>query len=184
LVAFLPALPVADIQLPAEPRSTPPKIGNVNGPIGHPVSAPLTAPEGITSQHPEAAPHGSTLPGEPVSSHELPQEAFKTEALPPMRTIVDAPTEIPRVIEPPMRTRSVDPTYPPTARAARVQGVVIIEAIIDVNGKVIDTRILRSIPLLDAAALDAVRQWEYTPTMLNGRPTPVIMTVTINFTLQ
>src|SRR5207247_5879058 len=45
-------------------------------------------------------------------------------------------------------------------------------------------RILRSIPLLDAAALDAVRQWEYTPTALNGQPVPVIMTVTVNFAIQ
>ena len=47
-----------------------------------------------------------------------------------------------------------------------------------------DARILRSIPLLDQAALDAVRQWEYSPTLLNGVPVPVIMTVTVNFTLQ
>jgi hypothetical protein len=45
-------------------------------------------------------------------------------------------------------------------------------------------RILRSVPLLDQAALDAVRSWEYTPTLLNGRPTPVIMTVTVRFTLN
>jgi len=48
----------------------------------------------------------------------------------------------------------------------------------------VDARILRSIPLLDQAALDAVRQWEYSPTLLNGVPVPVIMTVTVNFTLQ
>jgi periplasmic protein TonB len=47
-----------------------------------------------------------------------------------------------------------------------------------------NARVLRSIPLLDQAALDAVKQWEYTPTLLNGVPVPVIMTVTVNFTLQ
>jgi protein TonB len=47
-----------------------------------------------------------------------------------------------------------------------------------------DARVLRSIPLLDQAALDAVRQWEFTPTLLNGVPVPVIMTVTVQFTLQ
>jgi protein TonB len=47
-----------------------------------------------------------------------------------------------------------------------------------------DARLLRSIPLLDAAALDAVRQWEFTPTLLNGNPVPVVMTVTVNFTLR
>jgi periplasmic protein TonB len=47
-----------------------------------------------------------------------------------------------------------------------------------------DARVLRSIPLLDAAALDAVKQWEFTPTLLNGVPVPVIMTVTVQFTLS
>ena len=47
-----------------------------------------------------------------------------------------------------------------------------------------NARVLRSIPLLDQAALDAVKQWQYTPTLLNGVPVPVIMTVTVNFTLQ
>ena len=63
-------------------------------------------------------------------------------------------------------------------------GVVIIEATIGPNGAVQEAKVLRSIPLLDAAALDAVRQWTFTPTTLNGVPVPVIMTVTVNFTLQ
>jgi protein TonB len=87
-------------------------------------------------------------------------------------------------IKPPTRTKNVNPTYPPIAQSARVQGVVIIEATIGTNGRVTDAKVLRSIPLLDAAALDAVKQWEYTPTTLNGQPVPVIMTVTVNFTLQ
>jgi len=74
--------------------------------------------------------------------------------------------------------------YPPIAQAARVQGFVIIEATIDVNGRVQDAKILRSIPLLDASALDAVRQWQYTPTLLNGMPVPIIITVTVNFKLN
>jgi protein TonB len=49
---------------------------------------------------------------------------------------------------------------------------------------VVNARVLRSVPLLDQAALDAVRQWVFTPTLLNGVPVPVIMTVTVNFTLQ
>jgi len=61
---------------------------------------------------------------------------------------------------------------------------VIIEATIGVDGRVLDAKVLRSIPLLDAAALEAVKQWVYTPTTLNGQPVPVIMTVTVNFTLQ
>jgi len=87
-------------------------------------------------------------------------------------------------IKAPMRVKNVNPTYPPIAQSARVQGIVIIEATIGPNGKVQDAKVLRSIPLLDGAALDAVKQWEYTPTLLNNVPVPVIMTVTVNFTLQ
>jgi len=84
----------------------------------------------------------------------------------------------------PTKTKHVNPTYPPIAQSARVQGVVIIEAVIGPTGKVQEARVLRSIPLLDQAALDAVRQWEFTPTLLNNQPVPVIMTVTVQFTLS
>jgi protein TonB len=87
-------------------------------------------------------------------------------------------------IKAPTKIKDVRPVYPAIAQSARVQGVVIIEATIGPNGRVVDAKVLRSIPLLDAAALDAVRQWEFTPTLLNGVPVPVIMTVTVNFTLQ
>ena len=100
------------------------------------------------------------------------------------RRLRRAPVRVGGTIKPPSRTKNVNPTYPPIAQSARVQGVVIIEATIGANGKVTDAKVLRSIPLLDAAALDAVKQWEYTPTTLNGQPVPVIMTVTVNFTLQ
>jgi TonB family protein len=87
-------------------------------------------------------------------------------------------------IKPPTRIVNVKPVYPEIAQSARVQGVVICEALIGPDGKVADAHILRSIPLLDQAALDAVRQWEFTPTTLNGNPVPVIMTTTVNFTLD
>jgi TonB family protein len=95
-----------------------------------------------------------------------------------------APLRIGGQIKPPTKVKDVKPTYPAIAQSARVQGVVIIEATIGPNGNVQEAKVLRSIPLLDAAALDAVRQWQFTPTLLNGVPVPVIMTVTVNFTLQ
>ena len=61
---------------------------------------------------------------------------------------------------------------------------MIIEAVIGVDGRVQDARVLRSAPLLDEAALAAVRQWLYTPTRLNGQPVSVVMTVTVRFQLQ
>ena len=87
-------------------------------------------------------------------------------------------------IKPPVKTKDVPPVYPASAQSARVQGVVIIEATIGPDGKVQDARVLRSVRLLDQAALDAVSQWEFTPTLLKGVPVPVIMTVTVVFTLS
>ena len=87
-------------------------------------------------------------------------------------------------IKEPKKIRDVRPAYPDVARAARVQGIVIIEATMDTAGQVEEARILRSVPLLDEAALAAVRQWLFTPTLLNGVPVPVVMTLTVNFKLE
>ncbi len=87
-------------------------------------------------------------------------------------------------IREPRKITHVNPLYPEVAKSARVQGVVILECTIDPQGRVSDVRVLRGIPLLDEAALEAVRQWVYTPTLLDGVPVPVIMTVTINFRLN
>ncbi len=87
-------------------------------------------------------------------------------------------------IKPPTRTLDVKAVYPAEAQQAKVQGVVICEILIGPDGKVKDVRVVRSIPLLDEAAVDAVRQWEFSPTLQNGNPVPVVMTVTVNFTLE
>ena len=87
-------------------------------------------------------------------------------------------------IRPPAKTKHVAPIYPPLARQNRVQGTVILEAVISEEGRVRDLRVLRSIPLLENAAMDAVRQWEFTPTLLNGQRVPVLMTVTVAFVLN
>jgi protein TonB len=87
-------------------------------------------------------------------------------------------------IKEPKKLKNVPPTYPDIAKQARVQGVVILGCTISPQGKVTDVKVLRGIPLLDQAAIDAVKQWVYTPTLLNGVPVPVIMTVTVNFKLS
>ncbi len=87
-------------------------------------------------------------------------------------------------IRKPACLKQVAPEYPEIARQARVEGIVIIEAATDIYGRVQDMKILRSIPLLDQAALDAVRQWIYEPMIVNGRPRGVIFTVSVIFTLK
>jgi protein TonB len=74
--------------------------------------------------------------------------------------------------------------YPDLARSARVDGTVILEAVVDTNGSVTQLRVVRSVPLLDQAALDAVRQWRYAPSVYGGRPVSVLLTITVRFTLQ
>ena len=73
----------------------------------------------------------------------------------------------------------IDATFP-----GKVQGIVILEVLIGSGGDVQQTRVLRSVPLLDTAAMDAVEQWRFTPTHLNGAAVPVVMTVTVNFSLK
>jgi len=104
--------------------------------------------------------------------------------VPPPQPPPPPPVRVGSGIQTPTKTYDVKPVYPAIAVSARVQGVVIVEATVGVDGTVTDAKILRSIPLLDAAALDAVRQWKFTPTVLPDLgPVPIIMTVTVNFSL-
>ena len=70
------------------------------------------------------------------------------------------------------------PVYPPDAREKNVAGTVIVDITVDGSGRVSDAKIVRSIPLLDQAALDAVRGWVFEPTLLNGQPVALVLTVT------
>ena len=90
----------------------------------------------------------------------------------------------PSKVSTPTRIVYVKPDYPQSAMAAKVQGIVILEAQIELDGHVCNPRVLRSIPLLDQSTIDAVRQWRYTPAKLNGVAVPSITTMTVNFTLQ
>jgi TonB family protein len=83
-------------------------------------------------------------------------------------------------VDPPMRVGV--PQYPPEAKAAGIQGTVIVEVVVSESGLVTDAKVVRSIPLLDDAALRAVREWRFHPTMINGQAVPVRMTTTVNFT--
>jgi protein TonB len=144
-------------------------------------AAPVTAPTGVHEEQPQPAYRDPTGPDIVIGD----ATTFTRELAPP--PAVAAPQQAVRAggaVRTPQKTNDVNPVYPAIAQAARVQGIVIIEATIGEDGRVTNARILRSVPLLDQAAIDAVRQWQYTPTLLNGVPVPVIMTVTVNFTLR
>jgi protein TonB len=94
-----------------------------------------------------------------------------------------APIRIGGDIREPRKVRHVAPVYPRTARDARVQGLVILECVISPRGEVADVKVLRGVPLLTEAAVEAVRHWTYTPTLVGGVPVSVVMTVTVQFNL-
>jgi TonB family protein len=87
-------------------------------------------------------------------------------------------------IKPPRVLKKVNPAYPEDARKAGVQGVVILEAETDFHGNVVRVDVLRSVPLLDQAAIDALRHWKYEPMVIKGKPHGVIFTVTVAFALK
>jgi len=97
---------------------------------------------------------------------------------------IEAPVRAIGEIRPPKLVKRIPPVYPEIARQARVEGIVILEAQTDIYGRVQNIKVLRSIPLLDQAAIDAVRQWVYEPMVINGRPRGVIFSVTVTFTLK
>jgi protein TonB len=179
LMVFVAPPPPAVPSPPPPARPLDPAVPPVTVPM-NPDAAPLDAPTQITDEPP-------------------PQRFMPTGVgggIPPLvstvgaSTLAAAPPPPPRFVRPggdikePRKIRDARPIYPQVAMAAKVEGVVRIEATISKDGSVIDAKVIRSQALLDQAALDAVRQWKFTPTMLNGVPVEVIMTVTVNFTLH
>ena len=177
------------VSLPPPPPPPPPVLRRVSdeppAPAPDPNAAPTEAPDGVTPEPdvpfdsgPVADLGADVVPG--VSSI----DTIVGEPPPPPPPVEQKLFRVGGQIRPPTKVRDASPVYPPIAQAARVQGLVVIETVIGVDGRVQSARVLRSVPLLDAAALAAVTQWTYTPTLLNGTAVPVIMTVTVRFELQ
>jgi protein TonB len=175
-----------DIQMPKPRVAAPPR--NREGATASLTPAPLVSPTGLapeTGRDDEASSQtaGSVngLAGGPppdITGLGIPKAA------PPPPPEPTAPMRLHSGMKAPVKTSDVAPVYPLIAKQARVQGVVILEAVLDAQGRVESVRVLRSIPQLDRAAVDAVQQWRFTPALLNGQAVPVVMTVTVNFTLQ
>jgi protein TonB len=103
------------------------------------------------------------------------------EPPPPPRV---APVRVGGLIKEPRKIKDVPPVYPTLAAQGRVEGVVILECLLDQRGRVRDVKVLKGLPLLEEAAVEAVRQWAYTPTLVGGEPAEVILTVTVTFRLR
>lgn len=148
-------------------------------------AAPLDVPDRITAEPAWQGDPMATANDGPDILHGI-DNGVDTLEPPPAPPVEKPPAKVivGGEVRPPAKIHDAAPVYPAIAQSARVQGIVIIQATIGVDGQVIDATVLRSVPLLDAAALEAVRQWRYTPTRLNGAPVAVVMTVTVNFMLR
>ena len=116
---------------------------------------------------------GSVFIGKPS----LLQPAFPD----PARTAVDQPVRIGGNVAPPRKVKDVAPVLSTQAIQAGIRGSVVLEIVVDQTGKISQATVLRSLPFLDQAALDCVKQWEYTPLVIDGMPRSVVMTVTVTF---
>jgi protein TonB len=191
-------------ELPEPPRATeyvlvsarlppPPPTPQPASPLSNRNAAPVDAPD-IVAPEPPTPPVTSPGPtdfdvpgGDPLAGPFVPGVVPGGEPLPPPPPPPPvAPKQPFRVsaLQTPRKIRDMAPRYPAIAQASRVEGVVILEAVIAEDGSVQDVRVLRSKPLLDDAAVEAVRQWRFTPTLLGGQPVPVVMTVTVSFSLK
>jgi periplasmic protein TonB len=184
--AALMAFVSRDVELPRPPAPRRPSDANMPSAEVHPRVVPLEAPGAITPESAvdPAPPPDGTVEGAWSLPEGIPEGLVPPPPPPPPPSAPDTPVRVGGNIRPPTKIKDVRPLYPTIAQVARVEGMVIIETTIGATGRVLDARVIRSIPVLDDAALEAVRQWEFTPTLLNGSPVSVVLTVTVNFKLR
>ena len=193
---------LATTELPAPPQNTmfamvtaevpevqPPPVPPTRvaqAPVVNHDAVPLAEPDSIAPEPPIAFDTVPVGPGVVIGPIGDPiGDGLGVAPAPPApRVAASPPIRAGSVIRPPQKVHHVAPLYPPIAQQAKISGVVIVEALIAEDGSVRDVKVLKSVPLLDAAATDAVRQWRFTPTLLNGVPVQVIMSVTVTFTLN
>jgi protein TonB len=179
-LTFAIITPIDVPTVPVTPRPQPAQTSTATQSI--PVTEPTDLPPDVPA--PDAPPPKDVVhhSGTGVPTDGFPPVGNPVIA-PPQAAARKDPLPVGGVIRPPTRITYVEPIYPQIALASRVQGTVILQAVIDETGSVRELRVLRGHPLLDAAAMQAVAKWQFTPTLLNGTTVPVVMTVTVSFTL-
>jgi periplasmic protein TonB len=191
VVAALPPPPVDSVQVqPAEqprPRQTsqpaaPPPPPPTEGPADKPPAAPVEAPSAITPETTDTRVGGAPggVPGGVAGG----VPGGVVGGTPASGSGTGSPVRVGPKMESPRKIKNVRPIYPDGALPSRSQGAVVVDVTIGPDGKVKDVKVIHSVPALDQAAIDAVRQWEYTPPTLNGVAVAVIMTVVVNFAMQ
>jgi protein TonB len=193
LPLFVMLKPVTEMPAPAHAVSAPHSGPRV---FRNPLAAPMRVPDRI-AMAPDA-PDAPILewagnPGALQGSTAIPGLLLNGISQPPPKPSAPKP-EKPPASRQPLRVSSgvqqanlinaPKPSYPQLAKAARVQGTIKLQAVIAIDGSIKNLRVISGPPLLVNAALDAVRRWQYKPTMLNGSPVEVITEIDVNFTLS
>lgn len=147
------------------PRRIPNLIPGDNGPEGLPSDQPISMDQG-----------GPSIPGGDPFRHD-------TEPIVRLAPKPAGPTPISKGVAEGLLIQKVLPVYPPIARAARVEGVVVLAAVISKYGAIENLHVVSGHPMLEQAAIDAVQRWRYRPYMLNGDPVAVETTINVVFSL-
>ena len=183
--SYVPVVPTPSPSAPpTAPRTTTPRVVRPpSAAVFDTFIAPAEVPTGIfeESSLETGVPFG--VPSGVEGSIGAPVKILPAVAAPPTPA---APGPVRPGVEVgyPKKIHHVEPIYPRLAREARKQGVVKLETTIDIAGNVVNLRVVESVALLDAAAIEAVRQWRYEPSTLNGQPVPVLFTVDVIFRLS
>jgi protein TonB len=170
---------------PATRAATPPQAHQVPAPGAAPIEPPSTIQAERPNDEGEIGVPGGVEGGVPGGVlggvvGGLPSDIPPPP--PPAPAPPRAPVRVGGQIQAPALTRRVEPVYPDLAVSARIRGVVILEAMVNKDGRVVEVRVLRTAStLLDEAAITAVRQWQYRPLVLNGLPEPFVLTVVLTF---
>jgi protein TonB len=150
------------------------------------IDAPIALPAGVTGSVTSGIPGGvaggvlgGVLSGSPLN---IAQPLAPPPPPPPPKAVVPAePVRVGGSVKEPRVVKMVAPVFPPLASRAHVAGIVVLEAIVTTEGTVDRIRVVSGHPLLVQAAIDCVKRWQYEPTLLNGVPTPVILTAKVSF---
>ena len=138
-------------------------------------AAPVVLPE-----PPNPLPSGAVLPQNTV----FPQTLARIPASPPAEAPTVRQIKVGGNVQASKLLKQVQPVYSPVARAARIQGVVRFQATIGKDGRILNLQLVSGSPLLTKSASDAVSQWVYRPTLLNGEPVEVVTQIDVNFSLE
>ena len=187
IFAFVAEMPAAVPPPPPPPPVQTVRAAQTTPPPANAFAAPIEAPPDIQPEPVGAAIVEASVPGGVeggIVSGVVGSVPAVVEGPPPpplSALVAQGPVRIGGQVSAPALLKRVEPVYPAIAQAASIDGVVILDAVVDEHGRVQSLKVLRGHPLLARAAIDAVQQWEYEPLKLNGTATPFELSVSLWF---